>query len=88
MDAAGYDSTVAVRLEETPDGERTITVEDDGPGVPEPERAAVFEAGVTTKLAEGINSRGFGLALVQRVARRRGGAASVSPPRWAAPVSP
>ena len=61
------------------DGERTITVEDDGPGVPEPERAAVFEAGVTTKPAEGINSRGFGLALVQRVARRRGGAASVSP---------
>ena len=78
VDAAGYDSTVAVRLDETPDGERTITVEDDGPGVPEPERAAVFEAGVTTKPAEGINSRGFGLALVQRVARRRGGAASVS----------
>ena len=46
VDAAGYDSTVAVRLEETSDGGRTITVEDDGPGVPEPERAAVFEAGL------------------------------------------
>ena len=78
VDAAGYDSTVAVRLEEAPDGGRTITVEDDGPGVPEPERTAVFEAGVTSKPAEGINSRGFGLALVQRVARRRGGGASVS----------
>jgi two-component system CitB family sensor kinase len=78
VDAAGFDSTVAVRLEESPDGERTITVEDDGPGVPVPERAAVFEAGITTKPAEGINSRGFGLALVQRVARRRGGGASVS----------
>ena len=78
VDAAGYDSTVAIRLGECADGGRTIVVEDDGPGVPVPERAKVFEAGVTTKEAEGINSRGFGLALVQRVARRRGGRAAVS----------
>ena len=78
MDAAGYDSTVAVRLGESADGGRTIMVEDDGPGVPVPERAKVFEPGVTSKEAEGINSRGFGLALVQRVALRRGGRAAVS----------
>lgn len=78
VDAAGYDSTITVRLAETADGERTIAVDDDGPGVPEVQRTAVFEAGVTTKEAEGINSRGFGLALVMRVAERRGGRAGVS----------
>lgn len=78
VDAAGYDSTIAVRLGEAADGTRTITVEDNGPGVPETERAHIFEAGVTTKAAEGINSRGFGLALVQRIARRRRGLAAVT----------
>ena len=78
VDAAGYDSTVAIRLGESADGGRTIVVEDDGPGVPVPERAKVFEPGVTSKESEGINSRGFGLALVQRVALRRGGRAAVS----------
>ncbi|MFE4228429.1 ATP-binding protein [Arthrobacter sp. NPDC056886] len=78
VDAAGYDSTVAIRLGESADGGRTIVVEDDGPGVPVAERAKVFEPGVTSKEAEGINSRGFGLALVQRVASRRGGRAAVS----------
>ena len=53
-------------------------MEDDGPGVPETERTAVFDVGTTSKEAEGINSRGFGLALVQRVARRRGGQAVVT----------
>src|SRR6478672_1352642 len=78
VDAAGYDSTVTIRLGESADGGRTIVVEDDGPGVPVPERAKVFEPGVTSKEAEGINSRGFGLALVQRIALRRGGRAEVS----------
>jgi sensor histidine kinase regulating citrate/malate metabolism len=78
VDAVGYDSTISVRLGETAAGERTITVEDEGPGVPEADRAAVFEAGVTTKPAEGIHTRGFGLALVQRIARRRSGFAGVS----------
>ncbi len=69
---------MANRLGESADGGRTIVVEDDGPGVPVAERAKVFEPGVTSKEAEGINSRGFGLALVQRVAHRRGGRAAVS----------
>ena len=78
VDAAGYDSTVAIRLAETAGGERTIVVEDDGPGIPAAERAMVFEPGVTSKEAQGINSRGFGLALVHRIALRRGGRAAVS----------
>lgn len=78
VDATGYDSTIAVVLAETPAGQRMLTVDDDGPGVPEAEREAVFEAGVTSKEPDGINTRGFGLALVQRVARRREGTAAVS----------
>ncbi len=77
VDAAGYDSTIAVVLAETPAGHRTLTVDDDGPGVRR-RTGAVFEAGVTSKEPDGINTRGFGLALVQRVARRRGGTAAVS----------
>ena len=77
-DAAGYDSTVAVALAETPAGGRVLTVEDDGPGVPDADRQAVFEPGVTSKDTDGVNTRGFGLALVQRVARRRGGTAAVT----------
>ncbi|MFC8410593.1 ATP-binding protein [Arthrobacter sp. NPDC057259] len=78
VDAAGYDSTVAVALAETPAGGRVLTVEDDGPGVPDADRQAVFEPGVTSKDTDGVNTRGFGLALVQRVARRRGGTAAVT----------
>ena len=78
VDATGYDSTIAIRLAEFADGERTVTVEDDGPGVPERERTAVFDVGMTSKETGGINSRGFGLALVQRVAGRRGGRADVT----------
>lgn len=78
VDAAGYDSTIAVGICESDAGVRTITVEDDGPGVPETERTAVFDVGMSSKEAEGIHARGFGLALVRRVARRRGGQASVT----------
>lgn len=78
VDATEYDSTINVQLAQGPDGRISITVEDDGPGVSETDWPAIFEAGVTTKAQEGSNTRGFGLALVQRVAERRGGHAAVS----------
>ncbi|MGN7702837.1 ATP-binding protein [Cellulosimicrobium sp. 22601] len=48
-----------------------VVVEDDGPGVPPGARSDVFAAGYTTKA--GPHGRGIGLALVRRVAARRGG---------------
>jgi signal transduction histidine kinase len=53
---------VSVRVGATDDG---FYVEDDGPGIPESEREDVFEAGYTT----GATGTGFGLAIVQEIAR-------------------
>ena len=61
---------VAVRHE---DGETLVAVGDDGPGVPEQDRDRVFLTGVSTKAAPDGSARGIGLALVRRVAVRRGG---------------
>ncbi|MDS0294383.1 PAS domain-containing sensor histidine kinase [Halogeometricum luteum] len=61
--SAGDDLTVTVGR--TDGG---FYVEDDGPGVPESERAAVFEAGHTSAAA----GTGFGLAIVKRIAEAHG----------------
>jgi len=52
-------------------GLAALSVRDNGPGVPEPLRAHVFEASFTTK-AEGAGS-GLGLALTRLVVTRHGG---------------
>jgi two-component system CitB family sensor kinase len=57
-----------------------IVVEDDGPGIEDDRLDRVFEPGVTTKASGDRAARGIGLALVSRIARRRGG--------WAAATSP
>ncbi len=54
-----------------------VVVGDDGPGVPPAQRQRVFEVGCSTKGAGAPGTRGFGLALVARVAARRGGQAHV-----------
>ncbi len=58
----------------------TITVEDDGPGIPEAERETVFKA--FTRLDDSRNREtggyGLGLAIVARIAALHGGAISVS----------
>ncbi|WP_435318059.1 ATP-binding protein [Haloarchaeobius sp. TZWSO28] len=54
--------TVNVRVGAT---DRGFFIEDDGPGIPEAEREDVFEAGYTT----GTTGTGFGLAIVQEIAR-------------------
>ncbi|WP_043660244.1 sensor histidine kinase, partial [Cellulosimicrobium cellulans] len=60
----------------TPGNRVVVVVEDDGPGIPAGSRADVFAAGYTTKA--GPPGRGIGLALVRRVAARRGGTVEVT----------
>ncbi len=55
----------------------TIVVDDDGPGVPAEQRAAIFDHQVSTKQRPGGLARGYGLTLVRRVAERLGGSATV-----------
>lgn len=77
VDAVGPGGHVTVQVVEGAAGV-AIRVDDDGPGVPEPLRERIFEAGVTTKGGdEAQHGRGIGLALVARIARRRGGLARV-----------
>jgi len=55
-----------------------VRVDDDGPGVAVEQRAAIFEPDVSGKSATpGKARRGIGLTIVQRVASRLGGTASV-----------
>lgn len=70
--ADGGRGLVAVHLETTDDGVR-ITVSDDGPGVPPEDVAGIFSSGYSTKDGGRTGTRGFGLALVERIARRRSG---------------
>lgn len=51
----------------------TICVEDSGPGLPEPLGGRIFDTGVSTKERTASTGRGIGLALVLRIAERRGG---------------
>ncbi|MFZ5871417.1 MAG: ATP-binding protein [Actinomycetota bacterium] len=78
LDAAGHGGRVVVLVRSEPDGGVRVRVDDDGPGIPEGERRRVFDVGVTTKSLPGSvesHGRGIGLALVARIAARRGGRA-------------
>lgn len=57
------------------DGHVTLAVDDDGPGIPEPERARVFERFVRLDEARDRASggTGLGLAIVREIARAHGG---------------
>jgi signal transduction histidine kinase len=50
-----------------------VTVRDDGPGVPEDFRAALFEPGRRADPTDGHDGAGLGLALARRLARAAGG---------------
>jgi signal transduction histidine kinase len=67
---------VSTRLE---DGAPVLFVDDDGPGIPEAERARVFErfTRLSSSRSRGDGGAGLGLALVQRVAEQHGGAVCV-----------
>lgn len=78
VDASGPGGRVGVLINATASAVRVV-VDDDGPGVPAEVRSVMFESGFSTK-HDGdrrTHGRGIGLALVQRVATRRGGAVRV-----------
>ncbi len=62
-----------------PSGERvSLAVADEGPGIAEAEREAVFEPFHRTRGQQGPGT-GLGLTIVREIARRHGGTARVAP---------
>jgi protein-histidine pros-kinase len=72
--ALRYGHTAKVSLRDSPQA-LVIDVEDDGPGIPEDQLAAVFEPFVRLESSRNKNSGGFGLGLsiARDTARRHGG---------------
>jgi signal transduction histidine kinase len=72
-------SRVAVSLAEV-HGEAVLRVDDDGPGIPEPDRSRIFERFVRLDEARGRESGGvgLGLAIVAELVAEHGGSVGVS----------
>jgi signal transduction histidine kinase len=72
-------SRVAVSLAEV-DGVAVLRVDDDGPGIPEPDRARIFERFVRLDEARGRDTGGvgLGLAIVDELVGEHGGSVAVS----------
>jgi signal transduction histidine kinase len=81
LDNAGRHATarVAVKLS-ADDGAVELVVDDDGPGIPEPDRARVFDR--FTRLDEGrardAGGVGLGLAMVRAIVERHGGTVGIA----------
>lgn len=71
-------SKVAVRAYRAPDGVR-VDVIDDGPGVPPPFAAQLFEPGQRADPGDGHGGAGLGLPLARRLARSAGGEVTYDP---------
>lgn len=78
---AGRHGAPPIEIEVIRSGDRArLSVSDHGPGVPEDERARVFEAFYRPAgRAESAGGWGLGLALVRRIAQHHGGAVSCEP---------
>ncbi|MPV35510.1 sensor histidine kinase [Georgenia subflava] len=74
--AGGADPRVEVTLTEDEEAV-TVQVHDTGPGVDVPAVERLFRSGYTTKRSARAGGRGYGLALVRLVCRRRGGEVTV-----------
>jgi len=67
---SGVSGNVDIQLRDTGENEITITVSDDGPGIPEPIRAQFFEPFVTYGKSRGT---GLGTAIVKSLVEAHGG---------------
>jgi two-component system sensor histidine kinase TctE len=72
---SGGQVSVRVGIE---DSAPTIAVEDDGPGIPEPERTRVFERFYRV-LGTGVEGCGLGLAIVKEIAQQHGAEVTLAP---------
>ena len=82
--AVKHGSATEIRLNVTSSGEGVeIAIDDNGTGVPEAERTAVFERFSRGSTASRSGS-GLGLALVAQQAELHGGKAFCTPVRWVA----
>jgi two-component system phosphate regulon sensor histidine kinase PhoR len=72
---------IVVKVTAQPDG-ATISVEDEGPGIPPEEQGRIFDRFVRGKNAQSMHTRGsgIGLALVKHIAESHGGSVAVHSP--------
>ncbi|MEU8762499.1 sensor histidine kinase [Streptomyces sp. NPDC048659] len=78
LDAVAGTADARVEVDLRAEGRTVVLrVADSGPGVPAERRELIFTEGWTTKELPAHGKRGLGLALVRRLAERRGGAARV-----------
>lgn len=73
----GDEGHVEVAAEPAEDGGVRVTVSDDGPGIPEEERARILEPYYTTK----ARGTGLGLAIVDRIVSDHGGTLTIGESR-------
>lgn len=79
LDAAAGTAEPRVEIALRAEGRTAVLrVTDSGPGVPDDHRELIFTEGWTTKELPSHGKRGLGLALVRRLAERRGGSARVA----------
>jgi two-component system sensor histidine kinase MprB len=70
--------TVTVRMAPVSDSVVQLTVADQGPGIPEADRALVFERFYRSSEARAMPGSGLGLAIVRQVVTRHGGTVEIA----------